>query len=108
MGDVTLDASWVNQRVEYYALYDIDLAGDKKKLRLVGEMIKEVSDGTWLIPGGRTKCYKVNEAADVLWDAVPEAGCPPCGSIDEFSPKLFNQEGDKGWRKEVIIDYGIN
>ena len=98
----------MNQRIECYASCDTDLAGDKKKLRLVGGMITEVSDGTWLIPGCRTKCYKVNEAADVLWDDVPEAGCPPCRSIDEFSPKLFNQECDKGWRKEVIIDYGIN
>ena len=51
MSNTTLDASWVNQRVEYYALYDIDLAGDEKKLRLVGGMIKEVSDCTWLILG---------------------------------------------------------
>ena len=108
MGDTTLDASWVNQRMDYYALYDIDLAGDEKKLRLVGGMIKEVSDGTWLIPGGQTKCYKVNEAADVLWDAVPEAGYPPCWSIDEFLPKLCNQECDKVWRRVVTIDYEIN
>ena len=28
--------------------------------------ILEVSDGTWLIPGKRTKCYKKNEAAKCI------------------------------------------
>ena len=44
----------------------------------------------------------------MLWDVVPEADCPACLSIDELLSKLFNQERDKGWGKEVIIDYGIN
>ena len=51
-----LDPSWVGTRVEYLAYYDIDKAGKEKKLRQVGGEILEVSDGTWLIPGGRTAC----------------------------------------------------
>ena len=85
----------MNQRKEYYALYDIDATCDLKKLCLVEGLIKEVSNDTWLIPGCQTKCYTENEAADVLCDAVPEVDCPACWSIMEFLPMLFNQGCDE-------------
>ena len=52
--------------MEYVAYYDMDDKGNERKLRTVGEKILEVSDGMWLTPGKRTKCYKKNEAANVL------------------------------------------
>jgi len=76
-------------------------------LRPVDGKILEVSDGTWLLPGARTKCHKKNEAASVLWDAVEEANCPQCKSIEEFRPRKFNKDCEGGWRKEVKVDYGI-
>ena len=79
----------------------------RKKLRQVGGEILEVSDGTWLIPGGCTACYNKNEAAHVWWDEVKEAKCKQCKSIEEFLPRKFNKDCEKGWRKEVEVDYGI-
>ena len=43
----------------------------------MGGTVERVSDGTWLIPGSSTKCYKEGEAAELYWDAVPEANYPP-------------------------------
>ena len=106
-GEHMLDPSWVGTRVEYLAYYDIDEAGEERGLRPVGGKILEVSDGTWLISGRRTVCYKKNEAASVLWDAVEEANCKQCRSIGEFRAKKFNKDCEGGWRKEVEVDYGI-
>ena len=107
IGKNMLDPSWVGTRVEYVAYYDMDEEGNERKLRTVCGEILEVCDGTWLVPGARTKCYKKNEVANVLWDAVEEANCPPCKSIEEFCPKKFNKDYEGGWRKEVEVDYGI-
>ena len=73
----------------------------------VGGKMLEVSDGTWLIPGKHTKCYKKNVTANVFWDAVKEANCSQCKSIEEFCPKKFNNDCGGGWRKEVEVNYGI-
>ena len=61
-------------------------------------------DGARLIPGKRTKYYKENEAANVLRDAVEEANCPQCKSIEDFALK-FNKNCKGGWRKEVEVNY---
>ena len=81
-----LDPTWVGTSVEYVAYYNIDKEGNERELRKVGGQILEMSDGTWSIPGKRTKCYKKIEAANVLWDAVEEANCPQRKSIEEFRP----------------------
>ena len=107
IGKNMLDPSWVGTRVEYVAYCDMDEEGNERKLRTVCGEILEVCDGTWLVPGARTKCYKKNEAANVLWDAFEEANCPQCKSIEEFPPKKFNKDCEGGWRKEVEVDYGI-
>ena len=73
--------------MEYVSYYDMNEEGNERELCTVGGKILEASDGVWLIPGKRTKCYKKNEAANVLWDAVEEANCPQCKSIEEFHPK---------------------
>ena len=63
---------------------------------------------SWLIPGKRAKCYKKNEAANVLWeDAVEEANCPQCKSIERFCPKKFNKDCKGDWRKKMEVDFGI-
>ena len=51
------DKSWVGVRIEYSAYYDVDKEGKEKKLRWIGGEILDVSDGPWLMPGARTKCY---------------------------------------------------
>ena len=80
---------------------------NKKEFSPVGIKLLEVSHGALLIPGKRTKRYKKNEEANVLWDAVEEADCPQCKSIEEFRPKKFNKDCESGWRKETEINYGI-
>ena len=62
----------------------MDREGKEKKLRRVGGLILDVSDGTWLMPGTRTRCYAENEAAYVLLDEVQEADCSMCKSIEPF------------------------
>ena len=51
----------------------------------------DVSDGTWLMPGVRTRCYAENKAAYVLWDEVQEADCSKCKSIEPFIEHKFNK-----------------
>ena len=99
IGAKMLDPSWGGKRVEYVAYYDMDEEGNKKELRMVGEK--------YYIRGKRTQCYKKNETINVFWDAVDEAYCSQCKSIEEFCPKKFNKDCEGGWRKEVEVNYGI-
>ena len=50
----------------------------------------DVSDGTWLILGARTRCYAENEAAYVLWGEVQEANWFMYKSIEPFKEHKFN------------------
>ena len=72
-GKQKLEKIWIEKRITYSSYYDVDIEGKEKKLRLVGGLILDVSDGPWLMPGARTRCYAENEAAYVLWDEVQEA-----------------------------------
>ena len=50
------------------------------------------SDGTWLVDANaRTNCLKSGEAAELLWDAVPEVNYTAGKSIAEFKPKPLEQ-----------------
>ena len=73
LGKHKLDKSCIKKRIRYSAYYDVDGEGKEKKLQWVGGLRLDVSDGTWLIPGARTRCYAENEATSVLWDEVQEA-----------------------------------
>ena len=84
----------------------MDREGKEKKLQWVVGLILYGSDGTWLIPGARTRCYVENEAAYVLWDEVQEADCSMCKSIEPFKEHKFNKTCEGAWKKEYEIDYG--
>ena len=88
--------------MEYVAYCDMDEEGNERELRKIGVKILEVSDGMWLIPGKHTKCYKKNEAANVLWDAVEEANCSQCRLIENFCPKnsikIMRVAGERRWK----------
>ena len=60
-------------------------------LWMVGK-VERLSDGTWLMTGASTKCYKEGEAPEVYWDAVPEANCPPGRTLENFDQKLWNKD----------------
>ena len=102
IGTNMLDPSWVGTRVEYLAYYDIDEERNNRVLRPVDGKILEVSDGTWLIPGKRTKYYKKNETANVLWDAIEKTNCLQCKSIEEFHPtssiNIVRVAGERRWK----------
>ena len=72
--------------------------------------LMRVSDDTWLVgANSRTNCFKSGEAAEVLWDAVPEVNYLADKSITEFKPNLWNKDKLGAWCKDLgKIDYEIS
>ena len=58
----------------------------------MGGTVERVSDGIWLMPGARTKFYKEVKAAEVYWEAVPEASYPPGRTRETFDQKLCKKD----------------
>ena len=74
----------------------------------MGCIFERVSDGTCLMPGARTKCYKQGESTEVYWDTVPEANYPPGRTIEKFDQKLWNKDKVVAWRRyHGEVYYGI-
>ena len=74
----------------------------------MGSTVERESDGTWLMPVARKKCYKKVEAAGVYWDAVPEENYPPGITTEKFVQKLWNKDKGGAWRRDHSeVDYGI-
>ena len=75
----------------------------------MNETVTSVSDGTWLVgANAQTKCFKAGEAAEVLWDTVPEVKYPAGKSIAEFKPNIWNKDKLEALHKYLgKIDYGI-
>ena len=69
----------------------MDRKEKENKLRWVGGLILDVSDGNWLMPGVKTRCYAENKAAYVFWDEVQEADCSMCKS-DSVQDSYEEQE----------------
>ena len=70
--------------------------------------MEEVCDGTWIIPGKRSKCYNEGEAAKVLWDAIPDANLPSGHTIEPFVERKYNKNCDGAWKMDIgEIDYGL-
>ena len=84
LGKQKLDKSWIDKMITYSAYYNVCREGKDNKLRWVGGLILDVSDGTWIMTGTRKRCYAENEATYVLWDEFQEADCSMCKSIDPF------------------------
>ena len=105
LGEQKLGKIWIEKRITHIAYYDVDRQGKDKKLRWVGGLILYVSDGNWLVPGARTRCYTENEAAYVLWDEVQEADCSIFKSLETFKEHKFNKTREGAWNKQDEIDY---
>ena len=86
--DATKLKSLIGMRIKYLSIIDMDKAGSETNVLWMGGTVERVSDGTWLMPGSRTKCYKEGEAAEVYQDAVSEANYPP-GRTTEKSDQNF-------------------
>ena len=50
--------SLIGMRIEYLSSIDMDNAGSEKNVLWMGGTVERVSDGTWLMSGSGTKCYK--------------------------------------------------
>ncbi len=110
LGKRRLDKQYIGKRIEYLSYFDMDEAGTQKELRWCAGKIEDVSDGTWLVPGGITKCYKMGQAARVFWDAVPDCKppLPQTPSTEVFAVKKWNKNCDEAWRMELDeIDYSL-
>ena len=60
----------------------MDTSGKVKYLIWMNGKVTRVSDGTWIVgANAQTNFSKSGEAAEVLWDAVPEVNYPAGKSI---------------------------
>ena len=63
----------------------------------------DVSDGTWLMLGTRTRRYAENKASYVLLDEVQEVDCSMCKSIEPFREHKLNKTCEGAWKKKNEI-----
>ena len=86
---LVVNDSLVGTRIEYLSEFDIEDPdqGSTKILEWCGGVVERICDGTWLIPGARTKCYKEGEVAEIFWDAILIADIPPSRSIEHLDQK---------------------
>ena len=101
--------SIIGDRISSLCSIDMDKARIVKELIWMNGVVMRVSDGTWMVSANaRTECFKAGEAAEVLWDAVPEVNYPAGKSIAEFKPNLWNKDKLGAWCKDLgKIDYCI-
>ena len=101
--------SLIGDRIKSLCSIDMDKAGKVKEPIWFNGKVMRVSDGTWLVSeSARTKFFKAGEAAEILWDAVPEVNFLSGKSIAEFKPSLWNKDKVGAWCKGLgKIDYGI-
>ena len=57
--------SLIGMRIEYLSSIDMDKAGSETNVLWMGGTVERVSDGTWLMPGPRTKFYKECKATEL-------------------------------------------
>ena len=101
--------SIIGERISSLCSIEMDSAGKVKELININGKVMRVIDGTCIFgANAQTNCFKAGEAAEVLWDAVPEVNYPTGKSIGEFKPNLWNRDKLRSWCKELgKIDYGI-
>ena len=105
----TVDESLIGKRIEYRCLFDMDDEGLVKKPRCCCGVIERLCDGSWIIPGHPRKRWKVAEAAEICWDAMPDANIDePFRDKVEMNPKNWNKDCVGAWRMDLgDYDYGV-
>ena len=63
LGKRNIDDSFIGTRIEYSSEFDLVGEENMQELRWCGDVLKEISDGTWVKPGKRRQYYKEQEAA---------------------------------------------
>ena len=113
VGKCKIDKSFQDARIEVLTSFDVKDDSGKvvgQELRWCGAVVKRISDGTWLYPNARTRCYKENEAADILWDPILEVEptIPACRGIVELPERKWNKDCEGAWRKDIgTEDFGL-
>ena len=92
----------IGMRIKYLSSIDMDKAGSEKNVLWMVGTVERVSDGTWLMPGERTKFHKEGESAEVYWDAVPESNYSPGRTTEKFYQKLWKKDKVGAWRRDHI------
>ena len=62
-----INDSFIGTRIECLSEFHLVGEGNMKELRCCGNVVKNISDGTWVNPGKRRQCYKENKASFVFW-----------------------------------------
>ena len=99
----------IGVRIEYLCSFE-----DENK-KNVGQMwcsgvVKRISDdeNPWVKAGKTRACYKAGEAAEVYWDAIPDANMKAGLGIVPLNPKKWNKDCEEAWRKDLgDYDYGV-
>ena len=60
----------------------------EKVLHWYGGVVMKISDGTWLLPNARTRCYPENGAAEIEWDPIPFINMPACKGEYKYFQKV--------------------
>ncbi len=108
-----VDETLIGERIEFLTLFDIDDDGDETELRWCAGVVERVSDGSWVIPtksGRGRKCYDVGAAAEILWDAITDAGMnmKACRTIVPLKANKWNKNVEEARRKDIgDHNYGI-
>ena len=71
-----IDNIFIGKRIELLSEFNLDNKGINKQLCWCAGTVEQVSDGTWVMPGKRSKCFKGGEAAQVRWGEIPDADLP--------------------------------
>ena len=100
--------SLIGMIIKYLSSIYMDKAGSETNVLWMGGTVERVSDGTCLMPGTRTKCYKEGEAEEVCWDAMTEVNYPPGRTTENFNQNFWNKDKVGAWiRDHGEVDYGI-
>ena len=101
--------SIIGERISSLCIINMDIAGKVKEFIWMNGKVMRVSYGTWIVDANeQTNFFKADEAAEVLWDAVPEVNYPAGKLLAEFKPNLWNKDKLGAWCKDLgKIDYEI-
>ena len=100
--------SLIGMIIKYLSSIDMDKAVSETNVLWMGGTVERVSDGTWLMPVERNKCYKEGEAAEVYWDAVSGANYPPDIMTEKSDQKLLNKYKVRACKRDHgEVDYGM-
>ena len=104
-----VDESLIGVRIEYLCGFE-DEEGNTLDNRWCAGVVRRISDeeNPWVRKGKTRACYKEGEAAEIFWDAIPEAKLKACLSIEPLNPRKWNKDVEGAWRRDLgNYDYGV-